>query len=84
MFVITRILKYIEKTGEKIVYSRGLFMYFQSDILDEDVIMQMSNPNPEHRNEKYILFDNFTCIDEGEIIGPASSETIRKLRHTNK
>ena len=59
-------------------------MYFQSDISDEDVIMKMSNPTPEYRNEKYILFDNFTCIDEGEIIGRVSAETIRKLRHTNK
>ncbi len=83
-FSLNYILKYIEKSGEKIVYSRGLFMYFQSDILDDDVIMKMSNPNPEYKNEKYILFDNFTCIDEGEIIGQVSSETIRKLRHTNK
>ena len=82
-YSLNYILKYIEKTGEKIVYSRGLYMYFQSDILDEDVIMQMSNPNPEYRNEKYILFDNFTCIDDGEIIGMACSETIRKMRHTN-
>ena len=78
------ILKYIEKTGEKIVYSRGLFMYFISDICDEDVIMKMTNPHPEYRNDKYILFDNFTCMDEGEIIGRASKETIRKLRRTNK
>ena len=83
-FSLNYILKYIEKSGEKIVYSRGLFMYFQSDIFEEDIIMQMSNPNPEYKNEKYILFDNFTCMDEGEIIGPACSETIRKLRHTNK
>ena len=83
-FSLNYILKYIEKSGEKIVYSRGLFMYFQSDIMDDDVIMKMSNPNPEYKNEKYILFDNFTCMDEGEIIGQVSSETIRKLRHTNK
>ena len=78
------ILKYIEKTGEKIVYSRGLFMYFHSDILDDDVIMQMSNANHEYRNDKYILSDKFTCLDEGEIIGEVSSETIRKMRHSNK
>ena len=83
-YSLNYILKYIEKTGEKIIYSRGLYMYFVSDILDDDVIMKMSNPNPEYRNEKYILFDNFTCMDEGEIIGRASKETIRKLRRTNK
>ena len=83
-YSLNYILKYIEKTGEKIVYSRGLYMYFLSDILDDDVIMKMTDPNPEYKNEKYILFDNFTCIDEGEIVGTASKDTIRKLRHTNK
>ena len=59
-------------------------MYFVSDISDEKVIMKMTNPQPEYRNDKYILFDNFTFMDDGEIIGRASKETIRKLRRTNK
>ena len=35
---IKYLLKYIEKTGEKIVYSKGLYQYFISDIMDEDVL----------------------------------------------
>ena len=31
------IMKYIEKSGEKIVYSRGLAQYFISDIMEEDL-----------------------------------------------
>ena len=82
-FSLNYILKYIEKTGEKIVYSKGLFMYFQSDISDDDVIMKMSNEHPEQRCDKFILFDNFTCMDDGEIIGTASAETIEKMPHCN-
>ena len=77
------ILKYIEKTGEKIVYSRGLCMYFKSDIMDEDIITEMENEHPEQRPKKYILFDDFTCIDEGEIIGTATAETIEQMPHCN-
>ena len=32
------IMKYIEKSGEKIVYSRGLAQFFMSDIMDEDIV----------------------------------------------
>ena len=82
-FSLNYILKYIEKTGEKIVYSKGLFMYFQSDISDDDVIMKMSNEHPEQRCDKFILFDNFTCMDDGEIIRTANAETIEKMPHCN-
>ena len=77
------ILKYIEKTGEKIIYSKGLYMYFQSDVMDDDIITKMETEHPEQRCEKYILFDDFTCIDDGEIIGTATAETIEKMPHCN-
>jgi len=70
--------KYLEKTGEKIVYSKGLPTYFQSDILDDDVLC-----NCGVGDKKLVLYDRFQCIDEGEIIGPVSKETIAKMRHTN-
>ena len=75
------ILKYISKTGERIIYSRGLFSYFISDVMDDDVIMKMSDDHPEYKNDKYILSDEFMCIDEGELIGKVSKETIAKLKH---
>lgn len=31
------IIKYIEKSGEKLVYSRGLPQFFISDIMDDDI-----------------------------------------------
>lgn len=69
------LLKYIEKTGEKLVYSRGLPQYFISDIMEEDVVCRMGM-----EDKKLLLFDNFNLWDEGEYIGPVSPETIKKMR----
>ncbi len=68
-------LKYMEKTGEKLVYSRGLPQYFISDIMEEDVVCRMGLDD-----KKLLLFDSFNLWDDGEYIGPVSSETIKKMR----
>lgn len=75
---IKYLLKYIEKTGEKIVYSRGLPQFFISDIMDDDIICRTGI-----EDKKLLLFDNFKCWDEGEYIGEVSPNTIRKLRKSN-
>ena len=75
---INYMVKYIEKSGEKLIYSKGLPQYFISDIADEDVIC------PYDENEsKYVLNDNFTCYDYGEEIGIVSDEVIERLRKCN-
>lgn len=75
---VAYILKYIEKSGEKIVYSRGLPQYFISDILDEDVVCPFGM-----EDKKLLLFDDFTCWDEGCYVGTVSKETIRQMRKSN-
>ena len=72
------ILKYIEKSGERIVYSRGLPQYFISDILPEDVVMKVGQ-----EEKKLLLFDDFKCIDEGCIIGTVSEDTIKQMPKSN-
>ena len=72
------ILKYIEKSGEKLVYSRGLSQYFISDVMEEDIVCKTGQ-----EDKKLLLFDDFRCIDEGEIIGRVSKEVIRKMRRAN-
>ncbi len=74
------ILKYLEKTGERITCSKGLFMYFYSDIQGEDVICKLSKD--EHDN-KLVLSDKFTCWDEGCKVGTVSPQTIATLRKAN-
>ena len=75
---ITYILKYIEKSGEKIVYSRGLPQFFISDIMDEDVVCTMGE-----EEQKLLLFDRFTCWDEGCYIGEVSKEVIAQMPKCN-
>lgn len=77
---IKYMLKYITKNDEKIVYSRGMKTYFVSDILDEDILCRMGD---EEHGFKYILADDFTCINEGEIMGKVSSEVIEKMPKSN-
>lgn len=75
---IAYITKYMEKSGEKIVYSRGLHTYFISDITDEDVVCNIGTDD-----RKLLLYDDFVCIDEGVLIGKVSKEVIRKMRKCN-
>ena len=78
MKAVNYIMKYMEKSGEKLVYSRGISTYFVSDILDEDVLCFYGV-----ENRKLILADNFTCINDGEIIGTVSRESISQLKKSN-
>lgn len=75
---IAYIVKYLEKTGEKIVYSRGLPQYFLSDIMDEDVVCPFGL-----EDKKLLLFDDFLCWDEGCLIGTVSKETIALMPKSN-
>ena len=72
------LMKYLEKTGEKVVYSRGLSQYIVSDILDDDIVCPMGQ-----EEKKLLLFDDFTCIDEGEIKGKISPEVIQEMPKAN-
>ena len=72
------LMKYIEKTGERIAYSKNTFTYFYSDILDEDVICTIGQ-----EDRKLLLYDNFSCFDNGVYVGEVSPETIKQMRKTN-
>jgi len=75
---LSYIMKYIEKSGEKIVFSKGLPQYFISDIMDEDIVCTIGQ-----EDKKLLLFDDFTCWDEGCYMGPVSPEVISQLRKAN-
>ncbi len=72
------LLKYIEKSDEKLVYGGKLPTYFKSDILDEDVACGFGVDD-----KKLLLFDSFRCVDEGEILGKVSPEIIEKMPKSN-
>ena len=58
------ILKYIEKTGERLVYSRGTPMYLITDVEEKDVLTRMGE-----ENGKLLLVDNFECWDGDKYLG---------------
>ena len=73
------LMKYLEKSGERVVYSKGTPTYFISDILDDDVVCSMN----EKKATKLILFDDFQCLDEGCYMGQVSPEVIAQMRKAN-
>ena len=73
------LMKYLEKSGERIVYSKNTPTYFISDIMDEDIACVMNSD----KGEKLILFDNFSCWDEGCYMGQVSPEVISQMRKAN-
>ncbi len=72
------LMKYIEKTGERIVYGGDLPQYIFSDVMDEDVICPYGEDS-----DKFILRDDFVCWDEGEKIGTISGDVIDKMPKCN-
>lgn len=72
------LMKYLEKTGERIVYSRGLYQYFISDILEDDIITTIGQ-----EDRKLLLFDDFYCLDEGVVMGRVCPEVIAQMRKCN-
>ena len=72
------LMKYIEKSGERLVYGGKLPTYFESDVLDEDIIVPYGIDD-----RKAVLADDFLCMVEGEIMGRVSSEVIEKMPKVN-
>ena len=72
------LMKYIEKSGEKLIYGGKLPAYFESDVLDEDILAPYGIDD-----RKAILADNFLCMVDGEVIGKASPEVIEKMPKIN-
>ena len=72
------LLKYIEKTGERLAYGGKLPTYFRSDILDDDIVCPCGI-----EDRKLLLFDQFTCVKEGEVIGEVCPEVIEQMPKSN-
>ena len=72
------LMKYIEKSGEKLIYGGKLPSYFESDVLEEDIICPYGIGD-----RKAILADDFLCMVEGEVMGKVSPEVIEKMPKVN-
>lgn len=72
------LMKYIEKSGEKLIYSRNIPTYFRSDIMDEDVLCTIGQ-----EDKKLLLSDDFKCWDEGCYVGKVSPGVIKQMPKCN-
>ena len=72
------LLKYIEKSGERLVYGGDLPTYFKSDITDEDIVCPTGIDG-----KKMLLYDDFNCWDDGCLVGKVCPETISRLPKCN-
>ena len=75
---ISYILKYIRKTGGRVIYSKHLQTYFISDILESDIVCTIGQ-----EDRKLLLFDDFLCIDEGVVMGKVSPKVISEMPKSN-
>lgn len=75
---VAYIVKYIEKSGEKLVYSGGLPQFFLSDVMDEDVVCLCGL-----EDKKLLLYDDFGCWDEGCYMGKVSKDVIKQMPKSN-
>lgn len=76
---VNYILKYIEKSGERLVYGGYLPTYFKSNVLSNDIICGYGE-----EEKKIILADDFTCIDDnGVVVGKVSPEVIEEMPKVN-
>ena len=75
---VAYIVKYIEKSGEKLVYSGKLPQFFLSDVMDEDIVCPFGM-----EDKKLLLYDDFGCWDEGCYMGAVSKDVIRKMPKSN-
>ena len=64
-------MKYIRKTGEKVIYSKHLQTYFVTDIEENDVVCTIGQ-----EDRKILLFDDFKCLDfeNGEVLGQPNKD----------
>ena len=72
------LMKYIEKSGEKLIYSRNIPTYIVSDIMEEDILCAIGQ-----EDRKLLLSDDFNCLDEGVLIGRVSPEVIERMPKCN-
>ena len=72
------LMKYMEKSGERIIYGGKLPTYFVSDVADEDILCPYGIDD-----RKAILADDFLCMVDGEVMGKVSPEVIEKMPKVN-
>ena len=74
------IVKYLEKDGGRLICSRGLDTFIETQIDEEDIITAL-HPNEPYDDRKYILFDDFKVWDRnGKCLGAFNRSLLPQLK----
>ena len=66
-------VKYIEKSGKRVNFARNVHETFTVDILVEDIACPYGfSEGQEEIEGKVVMFDNFLCLKNGEVLGTVS------------
>ncbi len=65
---IEYIIKYLEKDGGRIICSKGLHTFLETDIDNKDIVCRLR----AGEDKKYILFDDFKVYKDGKELGTIS------------
>ena len=76
---VSYIIKYIEKTGGKIICSKGLRTFIETDIDNDDVVARLR----EDDDKKYVLFDDFKVYKDGKELGAISPGVLSHAKTIN-
>ena len=73
------IVKYIEKTGGRMICSKGLRTFIETDIDNADIVAKLR----EEDDKKYVLFDDFKVYKDGKELGKVSPSVLEKAKTVN-
>lgn len=76
---VSYIVKYIEKTGGRIICSKGLRTFIETDIDNNDVVARLR----EDDDKKYLLFDDFKVYKDGKELGEISPGVLARAKTIN-
>lgn len=76
---VSYIIKYIEKSGGRIICSKGLRTFIETDIDNDDVVAQLR----EDDDKKYLLFDDFKVYKDGKELGAVTPGVLVQAKTVN-
>lgn len=76
---VNYIIKYIEKSGGRIICSKGLRTFIETDIDNDDVVAQLR----EDDDKKYLLFDDFKVYKDGKELGAVTPGVLAQAKTVN-
>ena len=76
---VSYIIKYIEKSGGRIICSRGMKTFIETDVDNKDVVTRLR----EDDDKKYILFDDFKVYLDGQELGTVTPGVLARAKMVN-